>query len=439
MRKWSVIMFLFLGLGLISFLPQTEAKQQMVYVVPIEDTVEKGLNAFLSRSINTAEEEGADMIIFDVNTPGGAVDAAGKIAKSISETKLHTVAFVNNQALSAGAYISLSADEIYMVPGATMGAAAVIDSAGNAADKKAQSYWLAALKTAAEQNGRDPIYAQAMADESINLPKYGAEKGRLLTFTAEQAEKAGYSEGTVAGRAELYSRLGIENADIRQLDESFAEKLARFITHPVVVPILLTLASIGLVMELYTPGFGLPGLTGMLSLLLFFYGHMVSGLAGYESLLLFVAGVILIILEVFVPGGLVGVLGLAGVVGSLFMASDNVSHMAVSLLIAFAAALILSIILVKVFGRKMKFFKKIILTDSTSTESGYISNRSRVELIGKTGLAATDLRPSGTVIIDDERIDVVTEGSFISKGTTVKVIKTEGSRIVVREAGQLKD
>ena len=137
--------------------------------------------------MNTAEANDADLVIFEVNTPGGAVDAAGEIAKLLSDTPVKTVAFVNNRALSAGAYISLSADEIYMVPSATMGSAAVIDSAGNAADKKAQSYWLAAMATAAEQNGRDPIYAKAMADEDIDLPEYGAEKGKLLTFTAEQA------------------------------------------------------------------------------------------------------------------------------------------------------------------------------------------------------------------------------------------------------------
>ena len=187
------------------------------------------------------------------------MDAAGEIAKLLADSPIKTVAYVNNRALSAGAYISLSADEIYMVPSATMGSAAVIDSTGNAAGKKAQSYWLAAMKTAAEQNGRDPIYAQAMADADIDLPEYGAEKGKLLTFTAEQAKKAGYSEGTVSGKAELYRILGVEDADIRSIEESFPEKLARFLTNPYVVPLLLTIAGIGIVIELFSPGFGISG------------------------------------------------------------------------------------------------------------------------------------------------------------------------------------
>ena len=134
------------------------ANEKIVYHVPIEETVEKGLSAFLERALTTAEAADADLVVFEVNTPGGAVDAAGEIAKLLSDSPIKTVAYVNNRALSAGAYISLSADEIYMVPSATMGSAAVIDSTGNAAGKKAQSYWLAAMKTAAEQNGRDPIY-----------------------------------------------------------------------------------------------------------------------------------------------------------------------------------------------------------------------------------------------------------------------------------------
>ena len=236
----------------------------------------------MERALDTAETNEADLIVFEVNTPGGAVDAAGEIAKLLSDTPVKTVAFVNNRALSAGAYISLSADEIYMVPSATMGSAAIIDAAGNAADKKAQSYWLAAMATAAEQNGRDPIYAKAMADADIDLPEYGAEKGKLLTFTAEQAKKAGYSEGTVSNRTELFQTLEIENANVSTIEESFPEKLARFLTNPFVIPLLLTIAGIGIVIELFSPGLIFPGLTGVLSLVLFFYGHLVAGITGYR-------------------------------------------------------------------------------------------------------------------------------------------------------------
>lgn len=431
LRSWRVV-FLFC-LMIFLLVPFASAKDKVVYVVPVEATVEKGLAAFLERALDTAESAQADLVIFEVNTPGGAVDAAGEIAKLLTDTSVKTVAYVNNRALSAGAYISLSADEIYMVPSATMGSAAVIDSAGNAADKKAQSYWLAAMATAAEQNGRDPIYAKAMADENLDLPEYGAEKGKLLTFTAKQAKKAGYSEGTVSGKAELYSILGIEDADIRSLEESFPEKLARFLTNPYVIPLLLTLAGIGIVIEIFSPGLIFPGLIGVLSLVLFFYGHLVAGLTGYETLVLFILGIVLVILEFFIPGGIAGLLGLTAVVGSLFLAASDPVHITISLLIALTVSICLSILLVKVFGKKMKFFRKMILTDSTNTEQGYVSNPNRTELIGMQGKAVTDLRPAGTAIINEERLDVVSEGSFILKGSSVKVVKVEGSRIVVRE------
>ena len=272
-----------------------------------------------------------------------------------------------------------------------------------------------------------------MADEDIDLPEYGAEKGKLLTFTAEQAKKAGYSEGTVSDRAELFQTLGIEEADIRSVEESFPEKLARFLTNPYIIPLLLSIAGIGIVIELFSPGLIFPGLTGVLALVLFFYGHLVAGITGYESLALFLIGVILIIIEFFIPGGIAGILGMAAIIGSLFLASGNAVHMALSLLIAFAVSISISILLVKVFGKKMKFFKKMILTDSTNTEQGYVSNPNRTDLLGAEGKAFTDLRPSGTALFNQERVDVVSEGSFIAKETKVKVVKVEGARIVVRE------
>ncbi|GLB58253.1 NfeD family protein [Cytobacillus sp. NCCP-133] len=436
--KRMITVFSFLLAFVLMAVPfQGKADNEIVYIAPIEETVEKGLYAFLSRAVHTAEAENASAIIFEVNTPGGAVDAAGEIGKLLTSTNIKTISFVNKQALSAGAYISLNTDEIYMVPGSTMGSAAIIDQQGNTAGKKAESFWFAAMQSAAAQTDRDPIYALAMADESVDLPELGAPKGKLLTLTAEQAEEVGYSEGTVSSRAELLEMLGFENAEIRTIDESFAEKLARFITHPVVIPILLSIGSLGLVLELYSPGFGVPGFMGLSALLLFFYGHMVAGLAGFETLILFVVGIGLIIAEFFLPGGIAGIAGIGAILGSLFLATDNVAHMGMSILIALGISVLASILMIKVFGKKMKFFKKIILTDSTNTEKGYISNKSRLELIGLEGYALTALRPSGTVVLQDERIDVVSEGGYIAKGAKVKVVKAEGSRIVVREISNI--
>nr|WP_228460359.1 nodulation protein NfeD [Cytobacillus dafuensis] len=410
---------------------------EIIYIVPIHETVENGLYAFLNRAIQSAEEDQASAIIFDIDTPGGAVDAAGKIGKLLTSTNVKTISFVNKQALSAGAYISLNTDEIYMSPGSTFGSAAIIDHQGNTAGKKVESYWFKAMEEAAKQNNRDPKYALAMADESVHLPNVGAPRGKLLTLGADEAKKINYSEGTFNNIDELIKHLGYENAKVHKVEESFAEKLARFITHPVVIPILLSIASLGLVLELYSPGFGVAGFMGLTALLLFFYGHLVAGLAGYETLILFIIGIGLIIAEFFLPGAVAGLLGVAAVLGSLFLASENVIHMGISILIAIGVAILALILMVKVFGKKMSIFKKIILTDATKTEEGYVSNKSRLELIGLEGYALTALRPSGTVVIEDERIDVVSEGGFILKDARVRVVKAEGSRIVVREIPNL--
>lgn len=410
-----------------------KASGDTVYVIPIEETVEKGLSKFLERSFQEAEDMNAKHIILDINTPGGAVDAALEMADTIHNSAIPVTAYVNRRALSAGAYLALNADDIYMAPGGKMGAAAIIDTNGNAADKKSESLWLAEMEDAAKKNGRDPKYALAMADADVDAKEAGAPKGKLLTLSPDKALDVGYSEGTVQNIDDLLKKLNLEDAKVQYGEVSFAEKVARFLTHPIVIPILLSIGSLGLIVELYSPGFGIPGFMGLSALMFFFYGHLVAGLAGMETLLLFIAGIVFIILELFLPGGIAGIIGVIAVVASLFLASGSFKVMAVSILIATAVSIAASILLTKVLGKRMKFFKKFILTDSTSTESGYVSNVTRHDLIGKIGVTQTPLRPAGTVIIDDERLDVVSDGSFTEKDKKVKVMKVEGSRIVVRE------
>lgn len=424
---------LFLSLFGSAYMPAADNTADKVAVIPIEETVEKGLSQFIKRSFKEAAAEHADHIILDINTPGGAVDAALEIADTIRGSKIPVTAFIDRRALSAGAYIALNADQIYMVPGAKMGSAAIIDLEGNTADKKAESLWLAEMKESAEQNNRNAKYALAMADPDVDLPEYGAGKGDLLTLNSEQALEVGYSEGTAENLDSLLEKLNLASAEVVDIEVSFAEKVARFVTNPIVIPILLSIGSLGLIVELYSPGFGLPGIMGLSSLFLFFYGHYIAGLAGLETIILFAAGIILVAAEFFVPGGIIGFIGFGAILLSFFIATDDIGYMAFSLGIALLVAVSAAIIFVKVFGKRMNIFKKIILRDSTSTESGYVSSRSRLELIGKTGVALTSMRPAGTALIDDERIDVVTEGTFIAKDQKIKVIKVEGSRVVVRE------
>ncbi|PAD66922.1 hypothetical protein CHH83_21660 [Bacillus sp. 7586-K] len=404
-----------------------------VFVIKLEGTVEKGLSQYIKKAISEAKSNNVSQIVLEIDTLGGEVEAALEIADSLRASDIPITAFINKRAISAGAYIALNADDIYMAPGSKIGSAAIITGDGNAADDKSQSLWLAEMKEAAEHNGRDPKFALAMVDKEIDLPEYGAAKGDLLTLETKQAKDVGYSEGTVENTHELLEQKKLSTDAITYADEGLAVKIARFLTNPVVVPILLSIGSLGLVAELYSPGFGLPGLTGLTSLLLFFYGHYVAGLAGMEAIVFFVLGIAFIVAELFVPGGILGVLGFASIVASLYIASGNVMNMTISLLIAFVIAIVASILLVKVFGKRMKLFNKFILRDSTNTKSGYVSNKSRNDLIGKEGTALTILRPSGTALIIDERVDVVSEGTYIEKGQKIKVVKVEGSRIVVRE------
>ncbi|MDL4841499.1 nodulation protein NfeD [Aquibacillus sp. LR5S19] len=413
-----------------------DGEGKLVYVIPIEKEVERGLEAFLQRTTNEAIEANADHIIFEIDTPGGRVDAAENIGEILQNVEIPTSSFITSRALSAGSYIALNTDNIFMKPQATIGASGVINSDGTAAEKKAQSAWIAAMTGAAESKNRNPLYAKAMADAEIDLPEYGAGKGEFLTLDANSAVKVEYAEAIVNHRTELLSNLKLTNATVVEMEVTISEEIARFLTNPVVVPILLSLASIGLIVELYSPGFGVPGSIGLLSLVLFFYGHIVAGLAGYEAIILLVLGIGLIVAEIFVPGGILGIIGVGAVVGSLLLSTNDIGYMAMSIGIALLVTIIVSVIMFKRMGLEKGIFRHIILKDATTTESGYVSTVNRLELIGLEGKTVTPLHPSGTALFDDERMDVVSEGGFINNDSSVKIVKVEGSRIVVRETNK---
>ncbi|GAB4073405.1 nodulation protein NfeD [Barrientosiimonas marina] len=427
------VLYALSGMLLPSFAAESGHDSEHVYVIPIKDEVEKGLEAFLSRAVDEAKENKADHIIFKIDTPGGAVNAAEQIAQNFQKVDIETTSFIANRALSAGSFLALNTDNIYMKPQATMGASGVINQDGTAADKKAQSAWLSAMKSAAESNGRDPQYAAAMADPSIDMPKYGAGEGKYLTLEASTAKEIGYSNGTVESRAELLDKLGYSDADVTEVEMTFSEHLARFITSPVVVPILLSVASIGLIVELFSPGFGIPGSIGILALILFFYGHIIAGLAGMEAVILLILGIGLIIAEFFLSGGIAGILGVASVIGSLIMSGQDLGEMVMSISIALVVTLIAAAILFKTISREKSFFNRIVLTDQTSTEHGYVATDNREELLNCTGETLTPLRPSGSALIGNERVDVVSEGGFIEKDRSISVVRVEGIRVIVRE------
>jgi membrane-bound serine protease (ClpP class) len=410
-----------------------------VYVIPVKQTVESGLQSFLERAYKEAEEAKAEHVILVINTLGGKVVNAESIGHFIRENKIPTTAFVEGKAVSAGTYIALNADNIVMQPGSTIGAAAVVDGSGNLIENpKTISFWTSEMSESAALQGRDKSIAVAMVDPNVELTlkdKIGRDKqkGEILTLTASEAEKVGYSEHTAASVDEVVKWLELEGRAQIEVVPSLAENAARWLINPIVMTVLLILGIAGIVIEMLVPGFGAPGIIGLLSFGLYFFGHYVAGFAGMESVVLFVIGIALLIIEVFVPSfGILGILGSAALITGVVMAASDPMTAFISIVIALVAAIILIAIFVRM-NKKRGIWNKFILRDKLTTEQGYLSADVKDSLLGLEGTSITPLRPAGTVLIGDNRIDVVTSGEFIDANRSVRVVKAEGTWVVVKE------
>jgi membrane-bound serine protease (ClpP class) len=225
----------------------------------------------------------------------------------------------------------------------------------------------------------------------------------------------------------------MSEATVKKAELTFLEQVGRFVTNPIVITLLFIFAAIGIVIELFSPGFGFPGIIGLTSLLLFFFGHMIAGLAGYEVLLLFFLGVGFLILELFIPGWIAGTLGIVLVFLSIFLTGGDAVQIGTSLFIALVVSAIVIFILMKYYGKRLLMNSPLVLQDVQKNEQGYISNSNRSDLVGKNGTTLTALRPAGMILVEGERIDVVSEGGFIETQQEVTIIKVDGPRIVVRK------
>ena len=439
LRKYLTAAVLFAGSGGFAFGAQAQ-DAPVVFRVPVTGVVEMGLAPFIERAIREAESAGVRFVILDIDTPGGRVDSAERIADAISDSEVPVYAFVNRRAFSAGALISLATRGIYMRPGSVIGAATPVDGTGTKASEKIVSAMRSEMRALAEAQGLDPAVAEAMVDESLAIPDV-VEAGQLLTLTTEEAVRIGYARQT-ADFASLLDDLGVADAQVTDVRVNWAERFVRFFSHPVVSPFLLSLGFLGLIMEVKTPTFGLAGLAGLLSLSLFFGSHLILGLAGWEDLLLFGAGILFVTAEVLViPGfGLFGVLGIVGIAGGIYMSLLG-SLPTVQDFSRAGGVLATTLLLVVVTGwallrhlpKSTRLFQSgIFLNTRTDRAIGYESAEKRTDLIGVEGVAATDLRPSGVGIFLDERVDVVSESEWIASGTPVRIVSAEGYRQVVR-------
>jgi membrane-bound serine protease (ClpP class) len=438
------------GFSGVSLLP-AQSSAPVVYRIPIEGTIDLGLAPFLARTIREAEAAGATAVVLDINTFGGRVDAAVAMRDTLLNSSVRTIAFVNQRAISAGALITLASHTVVMTRGGTVGAATPVVGGGTGesvqADEKTVSYVRSEFRATAEARNRPPEFAEAMVDADVVIDGV-IEQGKLLTLTSAQAIEhriADFTADTLEGALEA---AGISEADVRTVEQTWAESLVRFLTNPVVSSLLMSVGLVGLLVELRTPGFAVPGTVGLLSLGLFFWGHWIVQLAGWEELLLVAIGVVLLLVEVLVVPGftIAGVAGIVALVAGLGLALIGagatatavvtaLGRVAVSILIAMAGSLVLMR-----FLPRLPFGRKLVLQTDMEADDGYVSapDTDR-QWLGRTGLAVSPLRPAGIADMGHARVDVVSDGEFIDAGTPIEVTRVDGNRIVVRRASPAQE
>ena len=434
-------------------LPQDKSAGEItVFRVPIEGTIDLGLAPFVSRVVAEASNQPESVVLLDIDTFGGRVDAAVLIRDALIDAPVRTIAFVNPRAISAGALISLACNDIVMAPGGSIGAATPVTGGGTesleAADEKVISYWRTEMRTTAERRGRRGDVAEAMVDRDVEIDGV-VEKGKVLTLSTKDALGLDIADSEVANLEDLLDELGLADARVEERELNWAEIVARAVSEPMVSPFLLSIGFLGIIIELYQPGWGIPGTLGFISLVVFFFGHHVVQLAGVEELLLFALGVGLLLLELLVIPGF-GIAGVSGI--ALMLASALLSLLALDFRVSWDLGLVnralivlsTSVILTAVVGYLLIRLlpvtgatRRIVLGKSLATKDGYSSHAATEELTFPLGTAAetiTDLRPAGKIQIDRARIDAVSEGDFIPRGASVTITQWRSGTAVVRQA-----
>lgn len=436
----AIVLIMVLAAGIPS-----AAAEPLVYRVAISGTIDLGLAPFVVRAVKEAEGDKADLVVFDINTLGGRLDAMIEIRDAIVEAKVPTAAYVNPRAISAGALITLACRKIYMAPGATIGAATPVSGAGEKASEKVVSYARSEFRATAERNGRDPDIAAAMVDESIKIPGL-IEEEKLLTLTTEQALRWKIADGQFSSFEDLLEGLKFKAAKVVQPEIGWAEHLIRFLNNPIISSILLAVAFFGLLAEVQTGGWGLPGSASIVALGLYFGSKYLVGLAGFEEILLIGLGLVLLGVEIFaIPGfGIAGILGILALmvgfgmtlVGRVPSVSD-ISNAVFVLLGALGLAILGTVVLFK-FVQRTPLWQRLNLPTRQKKKAGFAASEISVDRVGKVGVALTDLRPSGTGMFNGERLDVISEGDYIDAQEGIEIVKDEGYRLIVRRLSQPK-
>jgi membrane-bound serine protease (ClpP class) len=414
-------------------------------VIDVKSEIDPVMAGFVIRLLDSATP--ADFVVLDLNTFGGRIDAAVQIRDALLASKAKTAAFVDPRALSAGALLALATDTIVMTHAGTIGAATPVQLEGGKmmpVEAKVVSYFRKEMKVTAEAKGRRGDLAEAMVDPAVEIAGLD-DKTSTLTLTTAEALKHGLAAFEAQSVAELCQHLERPQPAPERPSLSWAERLARFLTDANVAQLLLTLGLLGLSVELYAPGHAVAGAVGVACLVAFFFGHGVSHLAGWESLLLFAAGAGLVVTElVFFPGhGAVAGFGVVLVVASLVWAMVGGGHVPIGVswslgwlpraLTRVFGALLLAVAAMVVIARylpRSRLGRVLVLEDSVGAAVDI-----GAALVGRAGVADTALRPTGKVLIDGRRLDVVSDGEFIEAGSAVAVHAVDGSRIIVKRRG----
>jgi membrane-bound serine protease (ClpP class) len=419
-----------------------------VFVFSIDSEIDARTNRKSELALEKAKDANADLVIIELDTYGGAVTDADEIRTRILEFPIPVYVFINKDAASAGALISIATDSIYMAPGASIGAATVVTPDGTAAPDKYQSYMRSIMRSTAEATGRNPKIAEAMVDQNLEIDSI-TKAGEVITFSTSEAIKYGFAEAQVGSIEEILKRVGLEEGEyeIIRFDLDTVEQVISFFLNPFISGILILIILGGLYFELQTPGVGFPLLASFIAVILYFIPYYLNGLAANWEIAAFFAGVALIGLELFViPGfGVAGITGIILTVGSLVLVmlnNDNFDFSFVEMgeiFVAISTALVGmlgGIVLMFVGGVRLtqtKFFKRIALESSQDRNEGYTSNFKIGSYLGKKGQTYTVLRPSGKIMIDGEMYDAYTRGEYIEKGVDVEVIDESGTSLRVKK------
>ncbi|GAA0893290.1 nodulation protein NfeD [Fulvivirga kasyanovii] len=441
-QKFNILFFLIFGLGL-AVHAQTPGKKVMVMNIDAE--IDPRMNRYVDLALKHAEDNKADYVVIEMDTYGGAVTDAKDIVERILDFEKPIWVFINKDAASAGALISIACDSIYMAPGANIGAATVVTADGGAAPDKYQSYMRSTMRSIAEESGRDPKIAEAMVDQSIEIDSV-TQAGQVITFSTSEAIKYGFCEGKVTSIEEILEKNGVEDYELVEYELSGTEKIISIFLNPFVSGILILVIIGGIWFELQTPGVGFPIAAAGIALILYFVPYYLTGLAENWEIIAFFVGIVLIALEIFViPGfGIAGISGIVITIGSLVLVMLNNDAFDFSfvgfneLLIAVAAALagmLGSMVLLFIGGVRLtntKVFSRVALMDTMGRDQGYTSNFKTESMVGMTGTAYTVLRPSGKVMIGGEIYDAYTRGDYIERDAKIVVLSDEGTSLKVK-------